>query len=290
MRGDAGTGSGRPDRLDASRADWLRGTLQLLHHSAHARPRPLESVLDDIRQAAAAGFREIVITGVHLGSYGRDLSDGTTLTTLVRALSEWSDDVLFRVSSLEPMDCTDEIVRLAAASPRLAPHFHLPLQHGSDEILRAMRRPYSVADYRSLVERIHSALPHASLGSDVIVGFPAETDGHFRDMRTVLDDLPLTYLHVFPYSDRPGTAAARLHPKVDGRAIRERGQEVRSVGARMARRFAQSQIGRTVRGLTVDDGRSVVTANYLKLRLEQARSRNEWVDVTVKEGLWGEPC
>jgi len=247
-----------------------------------SRSRPLAAVLGDVHRAVSAGYKELTITGVHLGSYGRDLGDGTSLTSLVRHLAAWRDDVLFRISSLEPMDCTDEIVGLVASSPRLAPHFHLPLQHGSDDLLRAMRRPYSASAYSHLVEHIRVRLPHASIGTDVIVGFPGETDAHFEAMRSVLECLPLTYLHVFPYSDRPGTDAASMRPKVDGIEIRERGRQVRSLGERMTRRFKESQIGRTLRALTVDDGQSAVTANYLKLRLDVRHSRNEWVDVRVE--------
>jgi len=182
------------------------------------------------------------------------------------------------------MDCTPEIVEIVASSPRLAPHFHLPLQHGSDAMLRAMRRPYTVSYYRGLVDRIKTALPHASVGSDIIVGFPGETAAHFTEMRTVLEDLPLTHLHVFPYSDRPGTEASRIYPKVDGIEVRERGRDVRAIGDRMMRRFKASQVGRTLRALTVDDGRSVVTENYLKLGLDAPRPRNERIDVRVEGG------
>jgi threonylcarbamoyladenosine tRNA methylthiotransferase MtaB len=248
------------------------------------RSKPLDVVVADLRRAIDAGYKEVVITGVHLGSYGRDLSGGSSLTALVRVLAEWRDDVLFRISSLEPMDCTSEIVDMVASSPRLAPHFHLPLQHGSDDMLRAMRRPYTVAYYSALVERIKTLMPDASVGSDIIVGFPREQAEHFAAMRSVLERLPLTHLHVFPYSDRPGTAASQLHPKVDGRDTRDRGRAIRAIGEQMSRRFKQSQIGRTVRGLTVDDGRSVVTGNYLKLRLDAQRQRNEWVTVRVEDG------
>ena len=153
----------------------------------------------------ASGYREIAIAGVHLGSYGRDLDGSTSLSTLVRALAEWNADVLFRISSLEPMDCTPEIVDLVASSPRLAPHFHLPLQHGSDRVLRAMRRPYTAVGLRGLVAEIRARLPHASIGSDLIVGFPGESAADFAETEMLLRDLPLTHLHVFPYSDRPGT-------------------------------------------------------------------------------------
>jgi threonylcarbamoyladenosine tRNA methylthiotransferase MtaB len=247
------------------------------------RSRPLAAVVADIGRAVDAGYKEIAITGVHLGSYGRDLDDGSSLAALVRMLGDWRDDVLFRISSLEPMDCTPEIVDMVAASARLAPHFHLPLQHGSDAMLCAMRRPYSSAYYSGLVERIRMTLPHAAIGSDIIVGFPGETEAHFGDMSRLLEALPLTHLHVFPYSDRPGTEASRMCPKVDGRAVRERGRAVREIGERMSRRFKASQAGRTLRALTVDDGQSVVTGNYLKLRLDARRTRNEWVDVRVED-------
>jgi threonylcarbamoyladenosine tRNA methylthiotransferase MtaB len=247
------------------------------------RSRPLAAVVADIGRAVDAGYKEIAITGVHLGSYGRDLDDGSSLAALVRMLGDWKDDVLFRISSLEPMDCTPEIVDMVAASARLAPHFHLPLQHGSDAMLRAMRRPYSSAYYCGLIERIRMTMPHAAIGSDIIVGFPGETEAHVDDMSRLLEALPLTHLHVFPYSDRPGTDASRMFPKVDGRAVRERGRAVREIGERMARRFKASQAGRTLRALTVEDGQSVVTGNYLKLRLDARKTRNEWVDVRVED-------
>ena len=245
------------------------------------RSRPMPDVLRGVRHAIDAGYREIMITGVHLGSYGRDLGDGTTLTHLVRALSEWPDDVLFRVSSLEPMDCTAEMIALAARSERIAPHFHLPLQHGSDEMLAAMRRPYTARFYRNLVERIHDVMPDAAIGTDLIVGFPGEHDAHFQETADLVESLPLSYLHVFPYSDRPGTEATTLRGKVDGNAIRDRGRRLREIGASKANAFRASQAGRELKALTVDDGWSAVTENYLKLRLDQQHSRNEWVMVRV---------
>jgi threonylcarbamoyladenosine tRNA methylthiotransferase MtaB len=246
------------------------------------RSRPLHDVLRDVRRAVDAGYREIAIAGVHLGSYGRDLGDGTTLTQLVRQLGEWPDDVLFRISSLEPMDCTPEIVDVAAQSRRIAPHFHLPLQHGSDAMLSAMNRPYTATYYRNLVEHIRSRLPDAALGTDIIVGFPGETDADFRMMSDVLEVLPLSYAHVFPYSDRPGTAAAALPRKVDGQVVRTRARAIRDIAARHANTFRQSQMGRTIRALTVEDGQAVVTDNYLKLRLDERRPRNAWVAIRVK--------
>jgi threonylcarbamoyladenosine tRNA methylthiotransferase MtaB len=245
------------------------------------RSRTIADVLQEVSRAVGAGYREIAITGVHLGSYGRDLGDGTNLTRLIRILSQWPDDVLFRISSLEPMDCTPAVIDIAAQSPRIAPHFHLPMQHGSDVVLRAMRRPYSAADFRHVVDTIHMRLPNAAIGTDVIVGFPGETDTDFAATAGMLESLPLAYAHVFPYSDRPGTAASALASKVDGNIIRDRARVVRDIAARKSEGFRRSQVGREMKALTVDDGASVVTGNYLKVRICDPRPRNTWITVTV---------
>jgi threonylcarbamoyladenosine tRNA methylthiotransferase MtaB len=245
------------------------------------RSRPLAGVLDDVRRATDAGYKEIAITGVHLGSYGRDLGDGTTFDRLVEALAGSPGDALFRISSLEPMDCTPELVALVAASPRLAPHFHLPLQHGSDAVLGAMRRPYSVSFYRDLVERIHARLPDASIGTDIIVGFPGETEEDASATLALLASLPLSHLHVFPYSDRPGTDAAAMSGRPGGAVVRARAGAVREVGTRLSRTFQERQLGTVRRALTLDDGTRAVTDNFLKLRLPPGWSRNEWVDVRI---------
>jgi threonylcarbamoyladenosine tRNA methylthiotransferase MtaB len=247
----------------------------------HSRSKPIDEVIRDVRRALAAGYKEVALTGVHLGSYGRDLPQPSTLTVLLRHLAEWPDDVLFRVSSLEPMDCTPEMVTLAASSPRLAPHFHLPLQHGANAMLRAMRRPYTATYYAELVHRIARLMPHASIGSDIIVGFPGETEAQFDESLAVLCDLPLSHLHVFPYSDRPGTEASARHPKVDGLTIRDRARRVREIGAEMTRRFRSSQVGAVRRALVVDDGWSAVTDNYVKVRLTRQAERNTWVNVPL---------
>ena len=246
-----------------------------------SRSKQIDEVIRDVYRAVAAGYKEIALTGVHLGSYGRDLPQPSTLAELLRRLAQGPDDVLFRVSSLEPMDCTPDVISLAASSSRIAPHFHLPLQHGADAMLRAMRRPYTASYYSELVHRIVRLLPHASIGSDVIVGFPGETDAQFEESLSVLRGLPLSHLHVFPYSDRPGTEASTRHPKVDGLAIRERARRVREIGAEMTRRFRSAQAGSVRRALVVDDGWSAVTDNYVKVRLERQAERNTWMSVTL---------
>ena len=243
--------------------------------------KPVDEIRRDVDRAVRAGYKEIALTGVHLGSYGRDLSPRSSLLALLEQLDARPENVLFRVSSLEPMDCAPEVVALAAGSPRIAPHFHLPLQHGADTMLSAMRRPYTADFYAALVKRIVDLMPHASIGSDVIVGFPGETDAQFDESVAVLRRLPLSHLHVFPYSDRPGTEAAALQPKVEGTVIRERARRVREIGADMTRRFRAAQRGTVRRALVVDDGWSAVTDNYVKMRLEQQAERNTWVTLML---------
>ena len=260
--------------------------------STRGRPRSLlvSDVTADVSRVIDAGFKEIVLTGVHLGSYGRDLDPPVTLTTLLRALAAVAarSDVLFRISSLEPMDCTHEVVDIVSSNGCFAAHFHLPLQHASNRMLAAMRRPYTIDYYRGLVNRIRHLIPNASIGSDIIVGFPGETDDDFDQLTSYLDSSPLTHVHVFPYSDRPGTVASGMPGTVHGAIVRERGRVVREIGLRLADRFRASQCGTVHRALTVDDGSGVVTGNYLKLRIPPGRARNQWVDVRVASHHDGE--
>jgi threonylcarbamoyladenosine tRNA methylthiotransferase MtaB len=243
---------------------------------------PLADVLREVVRITSAGFKEIAVTGVHLGSYGRDLGPRSSLRDLLEALGEIDADVTFRISSLEPMDCTPDIVELTAASGgRFAPHFHLPLQHASDRILAVMRRPYTLDGYRRLVDSIAGRLPHASIGSDMIVGFPGETDDDFACNVEYLQRAPLTHLHVFPYSDRPGTAASRMSGKVPGSVIRQRGLELRAISRRLSDRFRDSQCGTIRPGLTIENGETIVTDNYLKLKVAAGLPRNVRVNVRV---------
>ena len=248
------------------------------------RSVPLADVLAQMKRIVAAGFKEIALTGVHLGSYGRDI--GTSLVDLLEAvrraaLSGARADLSFRISSLEPMDCTREIVELVAEGGCFAPHFHLPLQHASNRMLAAMRRPYTIEYYAALVDDLRTRIPHASIGSDVIVGFPGETNEDFERLEAYLDRSPLTHIHVFPYSDRPGTDATSMSGKVGGAVVRERGRRIREIAQRLSQRFRDSQVGSIRRALTVDDGSSVVTDNYLKLSIPPGHVRNERVDVRV---------
>jgi threonylcarbamoyladenosine tRNA methylthiotransferase MtaB len=276
--------------------------------STRGRPRsvPVADVLAETRRVIAAGFKEIALTGVHLGSYGRDLQPRSSLIDLLKRLadtacweraSDHSADrldppVIFRISSLEPMDCSPAIVTLVATARCFAPHFHLPLQHACNRVLEAMRRPYTIEYYRALVDSIRARIPHASIGSDIIVGFPGETDDDFAELASYVESSPLTHVHVFPYSDRPGTRASTHSDKVGGAVVRERSRSIREAGQRLAAAFRMSQVGSVHRGLTLEDGSLVVTGNYLKVSIPPGCRRNEWVDVRItaatEAGLVGE--
>jgi len=248
------------------------------------RSLPLAEVLREVNRVAAAGFKEIALTGVHLGSYGRDLPGELTLAELLRALGNrgsGSPSVRFRISSLEPMDCPPRLVDLVADCPSFAPHFHLPLQHASNRLLLSMRRPYTIEQYAALVDSIRARIPSASIGADVIAGFPGESDEDFGQLCAYLERSPLTHLHVFPYSDRPGTEAAPMSGKVNGSVIRTRAGRVREIGQRLTAAFRAAQIGTIHRALTIGDGTVAVTGNYLKVHIPPGLGRNEWVSVRV---------
>lgn len=239
-----------------------------------SRSRTIADVDAEVERVIAAGYREVAVTGVHLGSYGRDLTPRTSLAALLGSLC--AHDAVFRVSSLEPMDFPRELLDLP-----VAPHFHLPLQHASNRLLRLMRRPYTREDYADLVDHIRARLPHAAIGSDVIVGFPGETDDDFAALTGYLSDSPLTHLHVFPYSDRPGTAASSLPGRVHGSVVKARAQRIREISRRLADRFRAAQRGTTRPALTIEDGSVAITDNYLRVPAPEGCQRNQWVHVTL---------
>ena len=252
-----------------------------------SRSESCDHVLAEIERVREAGFKEIALTGVHLGSYGRDLPDPSTLLGLLSAIAarhgnaSGEPDVLFRISSLEPMDCRPDLITLVRDAGCFAPHFHLPLQHASHRLLGLMRRPYTLGHYSTLVNEIRKRLPDASIGTDLIVGFPGETDDDFETLADYVARSPLTHLHVFPYSDRPGTEASRLGNRAHGSVVKERGLRLRAIGAELTRRFTESQEGRVHRALTLEDGTVAVTGNYLKVRIPRGRPRNQWVQVRI---------
>jgi threonylcarbamoyladenosine tRNA methylthiotransferase MtaB len=247
-----------------------------------SRSRTLDDVLDELRRVVEAGYKEVALTGVHLGAWGRDLAVPRALVDLLAALAAEPGAFRVRVSSLEPMDCTPAVLDVIAGHPhRFAAHLHLPLQHAANDLLAAMRRPYTIERFAALVDAVRRRMPDAAIGSDLIVGFPGETDAQADALATYLETSPLTHLHVFPYSDRPGTEAEALPGKVHGAVVKTRAQRLREVSRTLATRFRASQTGRVRPALTIDDGRIAVTDNYLRVPVPAGRARNEWIDVVV---------
>ena len=250
-----------------------------------SRSLPPDEVVREVRALAAAGAREIVLSGINLGSYGRDLTPRVELGGVVRRIVDETGIERLRLSSIEPQDVTEDFVELVASSDRIAPHFHIPLQSGCDRILRAMHRWYRAGHYAERVKLIRRRLPDAAIGADVIVGFPGEADADFQATFEFIESLPFTYLHVFSFSERPGTAAASLGDAVPAQSIRERARALRALGEQKAAAFRASQAGRNLRALTLRSGggdwTGALTGNYLKLRVAGRHPANEWHDVRI---------
>jgi len=256
-----------------------------------SRSLPPEKVLREIQLLADQGYREIVLSGINLGTYGRDLSPGVEFETLLRRILGETSVEHLRISSIEPMDVTRDLIELFASTNRLAQHFHMPLQSGCDRILAAMHRWYRSEHYARRVELIHELLPHAAIGADVIAGFPGETEADHAATVSFIESLPFTYLHVFSYSKRPGTKAAALPSQVPGAVIRRRARELRALGEKKAAAFRQSQLGHSLRVLTLrrqdsddslwPDTTHGLSSNYLRVRVEATLDHNQWVEVQV---------
>lgn len=252
-----------------------------------SRSLPPDSVIAEIRKLVEAGAKEVVLSGINLGSYGRELAPRAELVTTVRRiLSETALEQL-RFSSIEPQDVTAEFIDLVASSERVAPHFHVPLQSGSDRILRAMHRWYRSEHYAERIQRVRRHSPGAAIGADVIVGFPGETDAEFQTTADFIERLPITYLHVFSFSVRPGTAAAALPEReyVAPGLVRERARCLRTLSEKKASAFRASQSGRKLRALTLartgEDWTEVLTGNYLKVRIAGQHPPNEWFEARL---------
>jgi threonylcarbamoyladenosine tRNA methylthiotransferase MtaB len=243
-----------------------------------SRSLKLDEVVREVDALVAKGYREIVLSGINLGRWGRELTPHTNFAAMLRAILELTQVEKLRISSVEPMDWTNEVIELVASSPRICKHAHVPLQSGSDKILRAMHRKYRPWHYADRIERIRRAMPDAAIGADVMVGFPGETDEHFEETRAFIERLPFTYLHVFTYSSRPGTPSAAMPNQVPVQIARERNRILRELIARKKRAFMESFVGREVQAITLThfDGEhtEALTDNYLKLRVQGQLSSN----------------
>jgi len=294
-----------------------------------SRSLELDRILHEVNTLVAAGYREVVISGINLGRWGRDLdvspqtsalstpqrptTNGRRLESLIHAILTETCLEKLRISSVEPMDWSDELIALVASSPRIAKHAHVPLQSGSDTVLRRMHRKYRPWHYREKIEKIHAAMPTAAIGADVMVGFPGETEAEFEATRRLIEDLPFTYLHVFTFSARPGTPAAVMPNQVSVHVARERNRVLRELAAEKKLAFMRGFIGSEVEAITLRsqdscgagtlarDGRDprvanscptagfteALTDNYLKLRLKGLHEPNRWLRARVEEVVEG---
>jgi threonylcarbamoyladenosine tRNA methylthiotransferase MtaB len=239
-----------------------------------SRSQDPKVVVEQVETLVAAGYREVTLTGVDIGHYGWDMIPRTTLAALVRRLAEIPRLRWLRLSSVLPAYVTPELREVVTGSPVVAPHLHLPLQSGSDRVLRLMRRPYNVRMYRALVESLAGAMPGLGLGTDLIVGHPGERDEDFRATVDLVRELPFSYLHVFAYSDRKGTEAARLGGRVAPGVIRDRSRALRTLGREKNLVFRRDMVGqeRVVLVLAERDREtgllSGLTSNYVEVLLD----------------------
>ena len=260
--------------------DYFCSYCTIPYARGRSRNGSIESLVRQAEEAAAQGAKEIVITGVNIGDFGK--TTGETFLDLIRALDGVEAISRYRISSLEPDLLTDDIITFVARSRAFMPHFHIPLQSGCDEVLRLMRRRYDAALFRQKVERIKDVMPHAFIGVDVIVGTRGETDDYFRQTYDFLQGLDVTQLHVFSYSERPGTAALRIEGAVAPQEKHRRSEQLLALSAEKTRRFYAAHIGRTATVLLEHPKRGAIagfTDNYI--RVEMAPSPTPLRDNTL---------
>ncbi|MCL4539195.1 MAG: tRNA (N(6)-L-threonylcarbamoyladenosine(37)-C(2))-methylthiotransferase MtaB, partial [Bacteroidetes bacterium] len=246
-----------------------------------SRSPSIDFLIQQVKEIAANGFKEVVLSGVNVGDYGRpeplqksDDGQSRSFLELLKALEDVGGIERFRISSMEPNLLTKEIVEFVASSAKFCKHFHVPLQSGSDEILRKMRRRYNSSQYRDTVEYVKELIPEAGIGADIIVGFPGETNEAFERSYNFVENLPLSYLHVFSYSERGGTDASGFHSSVDPRVRRKRSEVMRMLSARKRYEFNRLHVGKIVRVLIEDEVKNGevfgFTSNYVRVEIPLA--------------------
>jgi threonylcarbamoyladenosine tRNA methylthiotransferase MtaB len=243
-----------------------------------SRSAPASAVIDQVRKLALR-YREVVLSGINLGRWGREPGLSLRLAGLLRLLLLETTVERLRISSVEPMDFSDDLLGLLAESPRIAKHVHAPLQSGSDGVLRRMFRKYRPRNYADRVLKARALMPDAAIGADVMVGFPGETDEEFEESRQFIESLPLTYLHVFTYSERPGTRAAASPEQIPMEIRKKRNQILRELGARKNLEFRKQMLGRTLSVVTLENGS--LSDNFIKVELATNRPANYLVDVEI---------
>ncbi len=256
-----------------------------------SRSAPEHEVLEQINGLADSGFREVVLTGIHVGGYGADLVPSSTLHRLVRRVESESTIHRLRLGSIEPTELTDELLETVTNSKIVCPHLHIPLQAGNDAVLQRMGRTYNRDFFSRLIEKVRAALPNAAICLDVITGFPGETDQEFNDAYDFIAGLPITDLHVFPFSKRPGTQAATMSNQVPGKVSKGRAEKLRSLAERKYKLFAEGFINAELEVIvetgSINGLMKGISRNYLDVRIDGDQSMVGQC-VMVKPVAWDE--
>ena len=245
-----------------------------------SRSAPLEAVIEQVRELAER-YREIVLSGINLGRWGRDFSGCYRLVDLLLAMLRETKVERLRISSVEPMDWSEELLRVVAGEARIAKHVHLPLQSGSDAVLKRMYRKYRTRHYASRVEMARLLMPDAAIGADVMTGFPGESDAEFQETLQFVEGQPLTYLHVFTYSERPGTRAAQMAGVVPADVRRKRTRVLRELSERKNLEFRRRMVGKTLSAVTLEERGTALTTNFLRVELASVMEPNRMADIEI---------
>ncbi|MFL6350729.1 MAG: tRNA (N(6)-L-threonylcarbamoyladenosine(37)-C(2))-methylthiotransferase MtaB [Bryobacteraceae bacterium] len=245
-----------------------------------SRSAALPNVLEQMRDLAAQ-YCEIVVSGINLGRWGRDLPEKLRFVDLLTAIVQETTLRRLRISSVEPMDWSDALLEVVARETRIAKHVHLPLQSGCDAVLKRMFRKYRTRHYATRLEIAHRLMPDAAIGADVMTGFPGETEAEFNESMRFIEQQPFTYLHVFTYSERPGTLAAEQGQPVPIELRRERTRILRHISDRKNLEFRRRMIGKTLSAVTLDQGSVALTSNFLKIQMAHGREPNQMVDLEI---------
>ncbi len=260
-----------------------------------SRSVALGDVVKQVENLSAAGYPEVVLTGIHIGNYGQDLSPQLDLLALLKAIKTSNFRGRLRLGSIEPTELPTELLDYIAAADWICPHYHIPLQAGEDQILKAMNRHYTTADFAKLLGNIRRRQPDAAIGLDIITGFPGETDAQFDATCAFLEELPFSHLHVFPFSKRPGTPAAEMPSQLPGNIIKDRAATLREIGDRKLKSFSSRFVGKVLEVVIEGGGQAKgLSENYLSIRVEASSlKQGDCLSVRVvdfaEDGLRGEP-
>ena len=258
-----------------------------------SRSMPFDKVLESIQTLGQEGYREVVLTGIHLGAYGQDLAPATNLATLMKRIQQLRPIDRIRLSSIEPLELSDDIVRSVADDNIFCRHFHIPLQSGDDGILKKMARPYKAQVFHDLILKIHQLILDAAIGVDILIGFPGESEKAFENTYELIAKLPVSYLHVFPFSARPGTAANKFPNPVPSAVIKTRCQQMRDLGNEKRMTFYQSFIGKKlpvlIESKSIDNSGMLkgISSNYLPVLVnvgDDQKNKNINIRIEKLEG------